>query len=75
MAAEGADSFQISTTLKIWPRERQQPFISAARKLGVPAAARLLAAALDHDRRSKSGYGEPLAGLERLCARFAAAVK
>lgn len=75
MAAEGARENDICSTLKIWPRERQQPFVNSARRLGTSRAARLLAMAIELDRRAKSGFGNGLTGLERFCVRFTAAIR
>ena len=74
MAERGDSPFDICKTLKIWPRERQAPFLGAARRLGRQGSARLLRAVLEVDRRAKSGFGKNLVGLERIAVQFAAAV-
>ncbi len=77
MAAQGAGRFEICKTLKIWPQDRQAPFLDAMGRLGGAKAAPLLAAIVEIDRRSKSGFvrsGENLRGLERFGVQFAEAL-
>lgn len=75
MVAQKANDFTICKELRIWPRERQGPFMKAARKLGVNRAAALLAAIVDADRRSKSGLGDFRLNLERFCVQFTQALR
>lgn len=81
LAARGMQAgVQISTMagpLKVFgwgdARDRQLAQIaSAAKSAGVPAAARLFAAAVATDAAGKSGLGEPVRNLEVLTVKFAA---
>ncbi|MDX1563936.1 MAG: DNA polymerase III subunit delta [Phycisphaeraceae bacterium] len=77
MSAQGAGRFEICKTLKIWPQDRQAPFLAAAGRLGGAKAARLFGEALQIDRRGKSGFvrsGENLRSLERVGVHFAKAL-
>ena len=75
MSAERANDFVICKELRVWPRERQGPFLKAAKKLGVAKTAKLLAAIVDADRRSKSGLGDFRLNLERFCVQFVDALR
>lgn len=75
MAAGRMNDFTICKTLKVWPPERQKPFMAAARKLGRRRAAALLDELVDLVQRSRSGFGEATINLERFCVRFADAIK
>lgn len=75
MAAGRMNDFAICKQLKVWPRERQEPFLRAARKLGRRRAATLLDGLVDMIRRSRSGFGEASVNLERFCVQFADALR
>jgi DNA polymerase-3 subunit delta len=64
------NDFAVCSSLKVWPQERQRPFLAAARRLGVARAARLAGQIIELDARSKSGVGEPAQALERFCVQF-----
>lgn len=75
MAAAGGNPFSIGSKLKVWPPERHEPFVEVARRLGPERSAALLATSIEMDRRSKSGFAEALINIERLCVRFAGALR
>lgn len=70
MLRQGAPASAVCKQLKVWPRERQQPFLQAARGLGPAGSAHLLGLLVEMDRRGKSGYGEHVRNLERWCIQF-----
>ncbi len=51
--------------LKIWPFEKQRPFVENAHKLGETRTGQLIELLADIDRRSKSGLGEMANNVER----------
>jgi DNA polymerase III delta subunit len=71
MLQQGQAPFAIGTALRIWPKERQRPFVDAAARLGVAGTAAAFAQALASDRRAKSGLGDFLRNLECYCATLA----
>jgi DNA polymerase III delta subunit len=75
MSSQRINDFTIFSTLKVWPRERQAPFLAAARRLGAAGAARLLEQLVEMDRRAKSGYADATLNLEAFCLRLAGAVR
>ncbi len=75
MLDTNAPEFEICKTLRIWPKDRQRPFIQAARKLGPRGAARALARITDLDARAKSGYASARRNLETFALQFTAAVR
>lgn len=75
MMAGRMNEFAIAKQLKVWPRERQEPFMAAARKLGRRRAAALLEGLVDMVRRSRSGFGDASINLERFCVQFADALR
>ncbi len=71
LRAAGQNDFAICKILRIWPNERQGPFMAVARKLSTRQAARLLDQAVAADRRAKSGSGDLQQNLEGLCVATA----
>lgn len=74
MLGERQNEFTVCKALRIWPKERQTPFIRAAKRLGTDGAARLLDGLVELDRRSKSGFGKTTPNLERFCIQFTKAL-
>lgn len=74
MLNAGISEYDICRELKIWPRERQAPFLRATRRLGTNGAAHFLSIITELDQRSKSGFGSPISQLERFCVSFAGKV-
>lgn len=72
---QGSRPWDVFNQLKIWPREKQEPFLNAARKLGPRGTARLLAELVEMDRRSKSGLADADLNLERLCVACSVAMR
>jgi DNA polymerase-3 subunit delta len=68
---QGKNVFSLAGTLKIWPPARAEAMAAVARKLDPRRAAALLAAAVEADRRTKSGLGDGARTLELLALRFA----
>lgn len=74
--AEGVGPARIIPALKAWGPGSQEivsGVMSTAKALGPGAAADLLKDALNLDAANKSGLGEPVRNVERLCVRFAEA--
>jgi len=76
MKRQGAKAFDICQELRIWPKDKQRPFLDAADRLGTNGAARLLGTLVDLDSRGKSMTSVDIStGLERFCIQFAGAVR
>jgi DNA polymerase III delta subunit len=75
MVADRANDFIVCKTLKVWPQDRQRPFMAAAKKLGVRRAAAMLKMIVELDSRSKSGLGNFGPNLERFCVQFTSALR
>jgi DNA polymerase III delta subunit len=71
MAAEGARDGEICRRMKVFPEFRQPPYLRAMRKLTVDDAAELYRRAIEVDRRSKSGFGDGVRNVERICVQLA----
>jgi DNA polymerase III subunit delta len=69
---QGMNPFQIAGTLKIWPRELQQPFMKTAEHLGDTGVARALDLLAEVDRQSKTGVGEAATNVERFILTLSA---
>jgi DNA polymerase-3 subunit delta len=70
---QGQNAFALGKQLRVWPDSRAEAIAAIARRLDPRAAAALLGAAVDADRRSKSGLGHAERQLEVLALRFARA--
>lgn len=75
MLKQNMRPWDIFGQLKVWPRERQQPFLTAAQRLGAAKSAMLLEQIVEMDRRSKSGLAEGELNLERFCVAFTEALR
>jgi len=75
MLQAGQNDQAICKQLKIFPWDRQKPFMKVARRIHVARAARLLRLILELDRRSKSGFGEARDNIERFCVQFADSIR
>jgi DNA polymerase III delta subunit len=62
---KGMNGFTIASTLKIWPRELQEPFIKTAEMLGQDGVARAVDLLVEIDHQSKSGVGNAADNVER----------
>lgn len=71
MAGQRMSEFAICQALKIWPQERQKPFMAAVKRLNTSRAAHLLNLIVELDGKSKSGLGKASTLLERFCIQFA----
>ena len=67
----GEPAGMITKRLKLWPRDRADATIAAARRLGPDRAAALLETLVEMDRRSKTGFAEAQRNLERFSVLFA----
>jgi DNA polymerase III delta subunit len=65
MKKTGMNSFAITSALRIWPREMQQPFMDTAVMLGERGLARAMDLLAEIDKQSKSGVGEAAENVER----------
>jgi DNA polymerase III delta subunit len=65
MKRQGMNSFSITSALRIWPREMQQPFMDTAVLLGERGVARAIDLLAEIDRQSKSGVGDAAENVER----------
>jgi DNA polymerase III delta subunit len=54
---KGLNGFAIASTLKIWPRELQEPFVKTAERMGQDGVARAVDLLVEIDHQSKSGVG------------------
>lgn len=62
----------VGKALKLWPRDRADAVLSAAKRLGRERSKRLLDEAVATDVALKSGLGKPARRLERLAISFCA---
>ena len=65
MIEEGQSAFAIGQALRIWPRERQQPFVDAVKKMGRAGWRRALDLLAEMDFETKSGVGNAASNVER----------
>jgi DNA polymerase-3 subunit delta len=66
--AEGRSSdYEICSSLRIWPKDRQKPFMDAVRRLGRRGTTKLLGMITEMDARAKSGSGDARRNLEQIC--------
>jgi len=65
MKKTGMNSFAITSALRIWPREMQQPFMDTANLLGERGVARAIDLLAEIDKQSKSGVGDAAENVER----------
>jgi DNA polymerase III delta subunit len=68
---QGMNQFSICQTLRLWPREIQQPFMETAQALGTQGVARALDLLAEVDLQSKSGVGEAATNVERFLMSMA----
>ncbi len=62
---QGLNEAAVLKELKIWPFDKQRPFVENAVKLGEKRTGQLVELLADIDRRSKSGLGEMVQNVER----------
>jgi DNA polymerase-3 subunit delta len=65
MKRSGMNSFAITSALRIWPKEMQQPFMETATLLGEKGVKRAIDLLAEIDRQSKSGVGDAAENVER----------
>jgi DNA polymerase III delta subunit len=65
MKKSGMNAFAITSALRIWPREMQQPFMDTAILLGEKGVARAIDLLAEIDKQSKSGVGDAAENVER----------
>jgi DNA polymerase-3 subunit delta len=65
MKRSGMNSFAITSALRIWPKEMQQPFMDTANLLGERGVARAIDLLAEIDKQSKSGVGDAAENVER----------
>ena len=65
MKRSGMNSTAITSALRIWPREMQQPFMDTANLLGERGVARAIDLLAEIDRQSKTGVGNAAENVER----------
>jgi DNA polymerase III subunit delta len=65
MKRSGMNAFAITSALRIWPREMQQPFMETANLLGERGVKRAIDLLAEIDRQSKSGVGDAAENVER----------
>jgi DNA polymerase III delta subunit len=65
MRRKGMNGFAIASALKIWPRERVDPFLKTAEKLGENGVARAVDLLVEIDYQSKTGVGGAAENVER----------
>ncbi len=70
MKRSGMNAFAITSALRIWPREMQQPFMDTAALLGEKGVARAIDLLAEIDRQSKSGVGDAAENVERFLLSF-----
>lgn len=68
---EGMNPFALGNKLKLWPEDRREAVLAAARRAEPRRFAGLLKTAVEADARGKSGLGDPDRTLERLALAFA----
>jgi DNA polymerase-3 subunit delta len=71
MKRSGMNPFQIVNTLKVWPRDLQQPFMKTAEQLGEAGVAEALDLLAEIDKQSKSGVGDAATNVERFILSLA----
>ena len=62
---QGMNEAMVLKELKIWPFEKQRPFVENAQKLGEKRTGQLIELLAEVDKRSKSGLGEMIENVER----------
>ena len=72
---QGHSDSDITRQLKVWPFERQRPFMALVARLGDTGTRRLFDAAVDCDLRAKTGLGDPLRNLECFFASLTDSVR
>jgi DNA polymerase-3 subunit delta len=65
MKRSGMQAAAITSALRIWPREMQQPFMETAIALGEKGVARAIDLLAELDQQSKSGVGNAAENVER----------
>jgi DNA polymerase III delta subunit len=65
MKKTGMNAFAITSALRIWPREMQQPFMDTAILLGERGVAKAIGLLAEIDKQSKSGVGDAAENVER----------
>jgi DNA polymerase-3 subunit delta len=70
---EGADPWALAGKLKLWPQERKEAVLAAAKKVDAGSLRELLRRAVEMDQRFKSGLGEADRGMEVMAVRFSSA--
>jgi DNA polymerase-3 subunit delta len=65
MKRQGMNAFAITSALRIWPREMQQPFMETVNQLGERGVAKALDLLAEIDKQSKSGVGDAAENVER----------
>ena len=65
MRRAGQAPAAITSALRIWPKDMQQPFMETAAALGERGSARAIDLLAEVDRHSKSGVGDAAANVER----------
>jgi DNA polymerase-3 subunit delta len=71
MRKTGQNDFTICSTLRIWPRENQGPFLQTAAAMGQSGVARALDLLATTDLKSKSGVGEAATNVEAFLLEMA----
>jgi DNA polymerase III delta subunit len=70
---EGADPWALAGKLKLWPLERKEAVLAAAKRVDASRLRELLRRAVEMDQRFKSGLGDADRGMEVMAVRFAGA--
>lgn len=73
MKKQGMNDFNICSTLRIWPRDNQGPFMKTVTTMGEAGVARALDLLATVDRQSKSGVGEFATNVEKFLLEMAPA--
>lgn len=71
----GESPWQLAGKLKLWPESKKEAILAVAKRSDPSRLSGLLRAAVDADRRQKTGQTEGPRALEVLALRFAEAVK
>ena len=71
---DGQNAWQLGTKLKLWPEAKREAVLGVAKRADPARLRELFRAAIETDRRMKSGFGDPERGLEVLALKFADAV-
>ena len=66
LAEQRQSDFEICKQLKVWPKDRQKPFMDAVRQLGRRGTTRLLARITEMDAGAKSGLSDARRNLEQI---------